>query len=363
MKVDIVCFTGDSGLTDYSVSLARSLTSLCQTSLITSTSIADNFRKFGFSVFTPFRRSRHYFFDIFKFFFLIASRKPDWLIFQGPLKFPIIDALVVYFLRLIGVKSLVTVHDVLPHYPKWWSKYEYGFYYRAFDKVIVHSDYSSRSVKNLGVKSPMLCVPHGIYDIFNINRLSRCEAVSNIKKLQLEDFSILFFGHLEPRKGFCEFVDAAIAMKNSTDIKFLVAGASSNANHGPAYQDKLNYAQQADNVILDNFRIPFEDVENYFSACDVVALPYLEGTTSGVLKLALAFGKPVIITKVGDLPEELPNSAGIVIDNDENLVEALCDAIIELKLNYTRYDSAMKSAADLAQWPDISKKVYSFLSK
>ena len=51
--------------------------------------------------------------------------------------------------------------------------------------------------------------------------------------------------------------------------------------------------------------IPDEDVEVYFKASDVVALPYNHVFQSGVLFLGYSFGLPVIATDVGSLREEI----------------------------------------------------------
>jgi Glycosyltransferase len=363
MKVDIACFTGNSGLTDYSVSLARTLMRFCDVTLVTSNQIDDVFTKYGFPILKPFRRSRHYFLDIFKFMALLISRRPDWVIFQGPLKFPFVDALVVYVLRLFGIRCLITVHDVLPHYPKWWSKYEYGFYYRAFNRIIVHSEVALAGCRQLGITADALVVPHGIYDIFNVSDLQRDAAIRMIDGLSETNFSVLFFGHLEPRKGLSAFLQAAERLREEDNLKFVLAGSNSLASHGQHYVEQLASARQHANVIVHDRRIPFEEVERYFAACDVIALPYLEGTTSGVLKLALAFSKPVIITRVGDLPAEMPEGAGIIIENDDNLVTSLCSAIKQIQSDYSHYLSSMQQAAGNAQWSDIAEKIHNFMAK
>ena len=46
-----------------------------------------------------------------------------------------------------------------------------------------------------------------------------------------------------------------------------------------------------------------EDVEIYFSASDVVIMPYVSGTGSGIAQIACSFNKPIIATNVGCLPE------------------------------------------------------------
>lgn len=360
--IEIVSFTGDSGLTDYSLSLAKELSKMANVSFITANSISKSFDNLGFPIKKLFRRSRHYPVDIVKFLLNGIKTRSDWLILQGPLKLAFIDGLVIRFLRVFGIKTCITVHDVLPHYPRPWSRFTYGFYYRSFDKAIVHSAAAAEGIKQLGVKAPVLIVPHGIYDIFDLTGIPQHQARLKLKNIRPDDFVILFFGHLETRKGLMEFLDVSEKLKsNYPNIKFLIAGGSSLAKQGSQYVERLNHAKFSENVIVYDERIPFEEVENYFSASDLVALPYLEGTTSGVLKLALAFGKPVVATRVGDFPEQIPEGAGVVIELN-NIVEDLGSAILEIQKEYPTYLNSMKEAKNLAQWSDIATKVENFLN-
>lgn len=361
MKIEIVSFTGDSGLADYSVSLARAVAYTAEVTVVTAQSLPDRFDEMGFAVERIFRRSRHYPIDIIRFFVGVIRRSPDWILVQGPLKFALLDALVVRAFWLFGIGTAVTVHDVLPHYPKAWSKAVHGFYYRSFKRVVVHSAAALIGVRTLGVKGDILIVPHGIYDIFNITGIRQIQARKQIGKLRETDFVALFFGNLEPRKGLVPFLDAAESMKADREIKFLLAGGNSLSSHAPEYSARLEMARYMPNVLIHDKRIPYEDVENYFSACDVVVLPYLEGTTSGVLKLALAFQKPVITTRVGDFPEQVPTGAGLFIEINSFIVPALCEALANIKVNQASFASAMAAASQGAQWPDIADSVLNFL--
>lgn len=361
MKIEVVSFTGDSGLADYAVSLARALARSAKSTVVTAQSLPARFDAMGFAVERVFRRSRHYPVDIVRFFVGVLRRRPDWVLLQGPLKFPLIDALIIRALGALGIRLAITVHDVLPHYPRAWSKAEYGFYYRSFKRVVVHSEAALAGVRALGIKGDILVVPHGVYDIFDLTGVSRYEARQRVGQLHAEDFVVLFFGHLEPRKGLLEFLEAANMLKDRTDIKFVLAGGSSLGNHDPMYAKRLELARLMPNVIVHDRRIAFEDVENYFAASDVVALPYLEGTTSGVLKLALAFGKPVVATGVGDFPEQVPSGAGLIIDNNAALVQSLCNALETIKDNQIAFTNAMAAAGKNAQWPDIASRVTAYL--
>jgi glycosyltransferase involved in cell wall biosynthesis len=361
--IEVVSFTGDSGLADYAVSLARALSAHHRSSVVTSTALPSRFDGMGFEVFRIFRRSRHYVLDMPKFLVHVLRRRPDWIVLQGPLKFAFLDGLCIRLLRLCGQKAAITVHDVLPHYPKPWSRFSYGFYYRSFIRVIAHSDRARNDLVGLGIRSPVLVVPHGIYDVFKLTGVSRKQARRNIGGLANDDFVVLFFGNLEPRKGLMEFLGAARRLAGERQIKFLIAGADFMTPHGRTFADALAEAGAESNVVLRASRVPFEDVENFFAACDLVALPYLEGTTSGVLKLALAFERPMVATSVGDFPEQVPADAGLLIQAGENLVDELTLAIRHIQLNQADYVEGVRKAGANAQWPDIAVKVAEHLAK
>ncbi len=361
MKIEVVSFTGNSGLTDYSVSLARALARSVSATVVTGHSLPARCDGMGFEVERLFRRSRYYAIDVFRFMARVLRRRPEWLLFQGPLKIPVVDGLVVRLLRRWGIGTAVTVHDVLPHYPKPWSRMEYGYYYRSFDRVVVHSEAARDAVRGLGVKAPVLTVPHGIYDIFNLTGISRADARKKIGGLSDDDYVVLFFGNLQPRKGLMEFLQAAEAMSGRGDVKFLIAGGNRLAAHGRAYVERLESARRWPNVIVRDEKIPFEEVENYFAASDVVALPYREGTTSGVLKLALAFGVPVVATRVGDFPEQVPPGAGVFIEADDDMAASLCRAVEQIKMRHEEFAREMVNARQHAQWPDIADRIIAYL--
>jgi glycosyltransferase involved in cell wall biosynthesis len=133
-------------------------------------------------------------------------------------------------------------------------------------------------------------------------------------------------------------------LEDEPTIKFIVAGG--NSLYGKD-ADKLNTYRTRSNVIIHDHSIPMEVVQHYFTLAHVVILPYLEGTTSGVVKLAMAFGKPIIATDVGDFSETLNDWSGLLIKVDDvtlNLVEAIkkirtdyATLMVDLNINKSKY--------------------------
>lgn len=360
-SLEIICFTGNSGLTDYSVSLARAVGARAR--LVTAQSLAERFRKLGFAVETPFRRSRHFPLDVLRFAIGLLRRRPEWTLWQGPLKIALLDGLLVRALRLAGLRCAITIHDVLPHDPRPWSRWTFGYYYRSFERVIVHSNAALDGARALGVRAPALVVPHGVYDLFCLSGLDRAAArarIPGLSSLPADTPVALFFGHLESRKGLFELLTVARRMHEAgSPLRFLISGAPSLS---AAEQQRL--AQECaslPSVLLQAQRIPFEEVEWHFAASDLVLLPYQEGTTSGVLKLAIAFQRPVLASAVGDLPEEIPISAGLTVPLGADFVSRFTDALQQMLADPQRWAVGMAAAGDRLQWPVIAASVEAFL--
>jgi glycosyltransferase involved in cell wall biosynthesis len=81
-----------------------------------------------------------------------------------------------------------------------------------------------------------------------------------------------------------------------------------------------------------NYFIAEEEVGKYFQRASLVVLPYIEGTQTGVIPIAYAFKKPVVVTNVGSIPEVVDEGVTgyIVPPKDPN---ALANAIIKLLNN------------------------------
>ena len=60
----------------------------------------------------------------------------------------------------------------------------------------------------MGVTAPVLVVPHGEYSIFNLDNLDRTEARTRLGSISNDEFVVLFFGHLDERKGLAEFLNS-----------------------------------------------------------------------------------------------------------------------------------------------------------
>jgi glycosyltransferase involved in cell wall biosynthesis len=355
------CFVGSLGLADYTLSLGRALSAHARSTIVTACSFDYPSVPHACEVVRLFRRSRHYPLDLWRFLVWVWRTRPDVLVLQAPLKLPLLDAIVVRLLRLRGVRTATTVHDVLPHYPSVWSPLVYRFFYRSFDRLIAHSEAARERLVELGARAPILVVPHGVYDLYRLSDPGRLQARQRIGGLDEKDFVVLFFGQVDERKGIAELLDVVERLGSASPVKFLISGAAKFALANEALRERFQRARSWPNCRIVDQRIPFEEVEQHFAAADAVVLPYLEGTTSGVLKLAMAFGKPVVATDVGDMPETVPHDAGIVISS-QNVREELAPALERLRANYRAYHHRWAELGERYAWKAIAARYHEFLT-
>lgn len=107
----------------------------------------------------------------------------------------------------------------------------------------------------------------------------------------------LYFGYVAPYKGVLWLVE-----NWPEDAGRLVIAGGINPNHASnpeivEYIRKVREVARQRGIDVVGF-VAEEDIASYYSACDLVVLPYMEFMgSSGPLSLALAYGKPVIMSE------------------------------------------------------------------
>lgn len=143
-------------------------------------------------------------------------------------------------------------------------------------------------------------------------------------------FRILFFGRIYEYKGLRYLIDAAPAIHAAVgQARFIVAGRGDNL---------APYAEQQGVMAYFDFRyryIPDDEMAQLFAEADLVALPYVEASQSGVLANAIAFELPVVATDVGEMGR-LVAATGIGTLVSPRDPAALATAIIALARNPER---------------------------
>jgi glycosyltransferase involved in cell wall biosynthesis len=162
---------------------------------------------------------------------------------------------------------------------------------------------------------------------------------NGFKKPSNHAFRVLFFGRIYEYKGLQYLIEAAPLVHDKIpQAKFVIAGRG---------EDLTKYgALSSDYFDVQNRFIPDVDAARMFTEADLLVLPYIEGSQSGVLMIALCFNLPVVATDIGEIANVVrKKKMGIIVPTHNSA--ALAAAIIEMAAKpmlRNSYRSAMNEA-------------------
>jgi glycosyltransferase involved in cell wall biosynthesis len=137
-------------------------------------------------------------------------------------------------------------------------------------------------------------------------------------------------GMIRPDKGQLELVKAApLVLEKRPDARFVIVGQGTGIlKRGINVRNAIDRAGFADKIIMAGYRW---DTPNVFAACDMIVIASLRTEASPiVLREAFASGRPVVATKVGDIPEIVRDREnGLLIEpgNPQELASAILEFI------------------------------------
>lgn len=211
-------------------------------------------------------------------------------------------------LKKANLRLVATAHDVRRSQGLIWYRYEIGQLkklYRMCDAIFVHSTYQKNDLIDFaGVSAEKVhIVPHGPY--YHGPPQADKETLRRRYGIPLDKQVALFFGDIRPDKNLDLFLRAMVPFK---DRLFLVVAGQAKGrgkNGRKDYQELVEQLGLCGCVSLRLEYIPNEEVPNYFEMCDWVAMPYSNRFTSqsGVLNVAMAYRRPVLITATPTISE------------------------------------------------------------
>lgn len=225
----------------------------------------------------------------------IIRSKPDLVVFQWWTTFwaPAFGILARY-LKNNNIKVLFLVHNVYPHETKFWDKPFAKFALMAAESFLAMARSQQKLLISLFPDKQTILSPHPTYQFVSNSKIEKNNARAQLS-IPFDRKVAIFFGIVRPYKGLRLLVEAAgILKKEGNPIHLLITGEF--WENVTEYQHLFERENLVDWVTIQNCYIPNEDVPLYFSAADLLVAPYVGGTQSGVVKLAMGYGLPVVVT-------------------------------------------------------------------
>ncbi len=269
----------------------------------------------------------------------IKAERPDTLILQWWVPYWALTFASLAFLvrKFTPIKVLFICHNVLPHEESAIDRFSAKMTLGQGHWFIVQSQKDLLDLQGLLPQAEVRKTALPIYDAFQAEIMDAAQAK---KSLGLDGPVILFFGFVRKYKGLKYLIQAMPEVLRSVGARLLIVGEF--------WEDKQPYLQLIEELglaqavtIVDRY-IPNEELGLYFSAADVVVLPYVDATQSAIVSLAYAFDRPVITTAVGGLPEVVRDGeTGFIVPPRDS--QALAAAVVR----YFKGDWASRFAANI----------------
>lgn len=174
-----------------------------------------------------------------------------------------------------------------------------------------------------------------------LSRYSELASQAGFLKPSDNLFRILFFGRIQEYKGLRYLIEAAPTIRQKMpNARFVIAGK------GDDFSSYRSMMADPSCFEIHNHFISEIDAARMFTDADLLVLPYIEASQSGVHLVALTFALPVIATDVGEMGQIVrSNGMGYIVPpRDQN---ALAFAIIEAASNGKYMEACRKNMRQL----------------
>ena len=199
-------------------------------------------------------------------------------------------------LRKKGIKVVRIIHDAEPHPgevfpPEFWVKKLLN----SADQIVVLSKYvASRLIADNPKVAPRLTV----------GQLPPPPLLSSRDELTRDDEIILLFAGRGKKYKGQELLQDAWPLIGDSRCKLIIAGSEHNQT---IYDSRTEYIVKW----LSDL-----ELEELVRRSRIVLFPYIEASQSGLIPLAQSLGKPVVITPVGGLKEQIIEGKTGLISSD-----------------------------------------------
>ncbi len=240
----------------------------------------------------------------------------------------------------------------------------YNSVFQNFWVIFFHAHENKRRFHSIFKypKNNTYIIPLGNQDIFikfpaeykSPNYLAKKYAASE------DDIIILFFGVLAPSKGLPILIEAFSKIVKSHSLKLIIAGYPAKHINLISLFNQVKELGLENQVKFDLRYLPNQEVHALFMMADLIVYPYINSTQSSSIQVAYSFGKPVVASNVGGLPEVIDNGkSGLLVEpeNSDDLAEKLNRLISDPLLRKEMGVYAKKLSETRFSWTSIAAQI------
>lgn len=264
----------------------------------------------------------------------------------------------IIFVRLLGVKIVWTVHNYLSHdtpFPRLelWVR---RILSKLVNKIILlNKSTQDEIVKQYKTDLNKTCfIPHGHYRDAYEPLIEPIDAKTQLN-LPLTGKIYLFLGILKPYKGIEDILEIWKSDCNlSGNHTLVIAGKPSSKVYGSKLTEIVSEIKGA--VIYPRF-IKDNEINIFFSAADVIILPFKKILNSGSLILAMSYDKPIIAPRL-EVIKEILGKADTLLYHPEDQNGLLAAIKKSNQINLGELSQQVRNSCNNLNWENIGEKTF-----
>lgn len=293
---------------------------------------------------------------------MIRRARPDLLLIRYWLPFmaPCLGTIARIVKKNHYTKIIAIADNMIPHEKRPGDRLLTNYFVQSADAFVVMSKSVKEDLKYFTKTKPAVYSPHPVYD--NYGEPVEHEAAKAFLKLSQNGKYLLFFGFIRKYKGLDLLLEAmADERLQNIGVQLIIAGEFYES--ADQYYNIIEKHNLKNRVVLHTDFIPNDRVKYYFGAADLVVQPYRSATQSGISQLAFHFEKPMVVTRVGGLPEIVQHGEeGYVVDVDP---QAIADAVVDFYENNrgSKLQEGMRAGKQRYQWSAMVSSIQDLFKK
>mgnify|MGYP002856217983 CR=1 FL=1 len=253
-------------------------------------------------------------------------------------------------------KVISILHNVIPHEPRFFDAPLTKYFLSGCSGHVTLCDEVSDDLYSLAPKAPKITLFHPVYAHFG-ERVPREEAE---KRLSLEPGkkNLLFFGLIREYKG----LDILLEAFGKLDGSYTLMVAGEPYGSFSKYEEIISSSPAKDRIKLFTRYIKDSEVKDFFSAADLVVLPYRSATQSGISAICWHFEVPMVVTDVGGLKQSVGDSGtGLVAGKaDPESIAGEIERYFSDENIRTLCVNSIKIEKDRLSWKSFAKRLIEF---
>lgn len=286
----------------------------------------------------------------------LRRRKPDVILCAY--WFGLFAPLYALIKQVSGRKMIVLMHNFASHETFAGETMLRNLMVASADGIVTLSQHVAHEVRKSYPHVPVRALFHPVYE--PVCKMVPKEEARRKLGLGSSEPVLLFFGYVRKYKGLDILIESMPeVIRRHPGTQLLVAGEF--------YYGEKMFRERIDTLgIGEQVKVYAEFVSNdrmslFFSAADVVVLPYREASQSGVVQQAYGFVRPVLVSGTGGLPEAvLDGETGAVVRalDPSAFAEGICDFLNSMKS--VCYEEKVREYAKELSWEVFADKIGAF---